>query len=148
MARPGEELEIRCTAVQLSTFSEKSSASDAICWTSSASPSRNSPSPQSELSSNSPFPQFELTLGDTALWQSNASRGVSAAGGVPAGIQSSFQLLELILGSLESSLGFVKGSFFTAAPQLPDVQQFGCLEITASPTINGCPSCLQTHGGF
>lgn len=41
MARTSKELEIHFTAVQLGIFSEKRSACDAICSTSSASPSRN-----------------------------------------------------------------------------------------------------------
>lgn len=41
MARTGEELEIHSAAVQLGMFSEKRSACDAICCTTSASPSRN-----------------------------------------------------------------------------------------------------------
>lgn len=57
MARAGEKLEIHFTAVQLGMFSEKTSAYDAICSTSSAS-----------LSRNTPFPQFELTMGEAMLW--------------------------------------------------------------------------------
>lgn len=53
VARTCEELEIHFTAVQLGMFSEKMSAYDAICSTSSAS-----------LSRNTPFPQFELTMGE------------------------------------------------------------------------------------
>lgn len=53
----GQELEIHFTAVQLGMFSEKTSAYDAICSTSSASPSRNTP-----------FPQSELTMGEATLW--------------------------------------------------------------------------------
>lgn len=68
MARPGEESEIHCTAAQLGMFSETTNASDAICCPTSASPSRNSPFPQSELSRNSPFPQSELTEGEAMPW--------------------------------------------------------------------------------
>lgn len=57
VARAGEKLEIHFTAVQLGMFSEKTSAYDAICSTSSAS-----------LSRNTPFPQFELTMGEAMLW--------------------------------------------------------------------------------
>lgn len=48
------------------------------------------------------------------------------------GSRALYNLLELVLGSLELSLGFVGRSFFAAAPQLPGVQQFGCLEWTQS----------------
>lgn len=46
VARTSKELEIHFTAVQLGMFSEKTSAYDAICSTSSASLSRNAPFPQ------------------------------------------------------------------------------------------------------
>lgn len=49
--------EFHFTAVQLGMFSEKMSAYDAMCSTSSAS-----------LSRDIPFPQFELTMGEAMLW--------------------------------------------------------------------------------
>lgn len=102
VARPGEESEIHCSAVPSGMFSEKTRVSDAIFCTSSASPSRNSPFPQTELSRNSPFPQFEVAVGEVMLWWSNTSRGVSA--GVAVGIQSS-----LHLGIHSGELGIIPG---------------------------------------
>lgn len=115
VARPGEELEIHCTVVQLGMFSEKPRASDAICSTSSASLSRNSPFPQSELSTNPPFPQFELTVGEAMLWQSNTSRGASAA----VGIQSSFQPPGNHAGGLGIILGICKKLLLCSSPTTP-----------------------------
>lgn len=68
-------------------FSEKTSAYDAICSTSSAS-----------LSRNTPFPQFELTMGEAMLQQSNVSSGGSAAVGVQRSPGAHARELEFISG--------------------------------------------------
>lgn len=84
--------------------SEQTSTSDAICCTSSASPSRNSPFPQSEPSRNSHFSQLELTEGGDAVVKQHFQCSV--------GIQSSLHPPGTHPGGLDSSLGLVKSSFF------------------------------------